>query len=183
MEALTISAANLNAIEENMGSVAKELGAVIENVHNVNSHVDEVESKVAGLNSEIKNLVAEIRETTIITNARQNIMYNNAQIEKKFGYYDNLRRQTTSLLDAIFNSSISNESIIKLREDILLNNPNYWLANAIAALTYWLQDNRQGATNELNNSLRKNSEKTSIFFCLVNLKLGRIDTSIRWLEK
>ncbi len=183
MEALTISAANLNAIEENLGSVAKELGGVIENVSDVNSHVNEVESKVSGLNNEVKNLVSEIRETTIITNARQNIMYNNAQIEKKFGYYDNLRRQTSSLLDAIFNSNISMNSIIKLREDILLNNPNYWLANAIAALTYWLQDDHQGANNELNNALRKNTEKTSIFFCLINLKLGRTDTSIRWLEK
>ena len=183
MEALTISAANLDAIEENLGSVAKELGGVIENVSDVNSHVNEVEHKVSGLNNEVKNLVNEIRETTIITNARQSIMYNNAQIEKKFGYYDHLRRQTSSLLDAIFNSNISADSIIKLREDILLNNPNYWLSNAIAALTYWLQDDHQGANNELNNALRKNTEKTSIFFCLVNLKLGRTDTSIRWLEK
>ena len=183
MEALAISAANLDAIEENLGSVAKELGGVIENVSDVNSHVNEVENKVTGLNNEVKNLVNEIRETTILTNARQSIMYNNAQIEKKFGYYDVLRRQTTSLLDAIFNSNISINSIIKLREDILLNNPNYWLANALAALTYWLQDNRQEANNELNNALRKNNEKTSVFFCLINLKLGRIDTSIRWLEK
>ena len=134
MEALTISAANLNTIEQNLGSVAKELGGVISNVNNVNDHVNDIENKVTGLNNEVKNLVNEIRETTIITNARQNIMYNNAQIEKKFGYYDSLRRQTTSLLDAISNSNISLESIIKLREDILLNNPNYWLANAIAAL-------------------------------------------------
>ncbi len=183
MEALTISAANLNTIEENLGSVAKELGGVISNVNNVNDHVHDIENKVTGLNNEVKNLVNEIRETTIITNARQNIMYNNAQIEKKFGYYDNLRRQTTSLLDAISNSNISLDSIIKLREDILLNNPNYWLANAIAALTYWLQDKREAAENEINNALRKNQEKTSLFFSLINLKLDRIDTSIRWLEK
>ena len=183
MEALTISAANLNTIEENLGSVAKELGGVINNVNNVNDHVHEIDSKVTGLNNEVKNLVSEIRETTIITNARQNIMYNNAQIEKKFGFHDVLRRQTTSLLDAISNSNISLESIIKLREDILLNNPKYWLANAIAALTYWLQDNRDGAENEINNALKKNQEKTSLFFCLINLKLDRIDTSIRWLEK
>ena len=111
MEALAISAANLDAIEENLGSVAKELGGVIENVSDVNSHVNEVENKVTGLNNEVKNLVNEIRETTILTNARQSIMYNNAQIEKKFGYYDVLRRQTTSLLDAIFNSNISINSI------------------------------------------------------------------------
>ena len=47
----------------------------------------EVETKVESLNNEIQNMMHEIRENTIITNARQSIMYNNQEIEKKFGYY------------------------------------------------------------------------------------------------
>lgn len=99
MEALAISAANLNAIEKNLGDVAKELTGVIVNVNDVNDQVNKVEEKVSTLNDEVKNLVKEIRETTIITNARQSIMYNNEQIEKKYGYYDQVRRTTESLID------------------------------------------------------------------------------------
>ena len=183
MEALTISAANLNIIEDNLGEVAKELNGVISNVNYMNSHVTEVETKVESLNNEIQNMMKEIRENTIITNARQSIMYNNQIIDKKFGYYDNVRRVTLSLLDAVKYSTIEIKTIKKLREDILLNNPNYWLTNALASLTSWVLNDKENTYKELNNALRLNQEKTSLFFALINLKLNRTQTSINWLNK
>lgn len=183
MEALAISAANLDTIEQNLGAVAKELTGVMNNVSSVNNQVNKVEEKVATLNDDVKNLVKEIRETTIITNARQSIMYNNSQIEKKYGYYDNVRRTTESLMDAIKNSSISKKALLELNQELILNNPNYWLSNALAALTSWLLDDKENTEKELNNALKKDTEKTSLFFCLVNLKLGRNQTSINWLNK
>ncbi len=183
MEPLAISAANLDTIEQNLGAVAKELSGVITNVSTVNNQVNKVESKVESLNDEVKNLVKEIRETTIITNARQAIMYNNTQIEKKYGYYDKVRRTTESLLDAIENSTISKNSLSELNQELILNNPNYWLSNALAAVTSWLLNNRENTEKELNNALKKDNKKTSLFFCLFNLKLGRKETSINWLNK
>lgn len=183
MEALAISAANLNIIEDNLGAVAKELNGVVSNVNYMNDHVAEVETKVESLNNEIQNMMHEIRENTIITNARQSIMYNNQEIEKKFGYFDNVRRVTLSLLDAVKYSSIHQNTLKKLREDILLNNPNYWLTNALASLTSWVLDDKQNTYKELNNALRLDEEKTSIFFTLINVKLGRHDTAINWLNK
>lgn len=183
MEALAISAANLNTIEDNIGAVAEELNGVITNVSNVNEHVHEVDEKVSYLNDQVKDLISEIQENTTITNARQSIMYNNALIEKKFGYYDNVRRNTISLLDVIENSNISLDSINNLKESLLLNNPNYWLANALAAVSNWILDDKEGCYNELNNALKKNEEKTSLFFCLINLKLDRPSASLEWLKK
>ena len=183
MEALTISAANLNTIENNLGEVAKELNGVISNVNYMNDHVSEMENKVESLNSEIQNMMQEIRENTILTNARQSIMNNNQEIEKKFGYYDNVRRTTISMLDAVKYSTVSINGIKKIREDILLNNPNYWLTNALAALSSWILDDKENTYKELNNALRINEEKTSLFFALINLKLNRTQTSINWLNK
>ncbi len=182
-EALAISAANLDAIEENLGTVAKELSGVISNVNSVNSQVNNVEAKVASLNDEVKNLVKEIRETTIMTNARQSIMYNNEQIEKKFGFYDTVRRTTEALISAIENSNITKKSLIKLREDLILNNPNYWLSNSLACLASWLLNDKENADRELNNAMKQDQEKTAIFFCLINYRFNRIDTSINWLNR
>ena len=164
-EALAISAANLDVIEKNLGSVATELSGVINNVNDVNNQVTNVENKVDGLNNEVKNLIKEIRETTIITNAKQNIMFNNDQIDKKYGYFDKVRRNVISILDSIDNSNISKESMIKLREELLLNNPNYWLSNALSALISWMLDDKENAEKELNNSLKKDTQKTNLFFC------------------
>lgn len=183
MEALAISAANLDTIERNLNSVAQELTGVITNVSDVNREVSKVESQVNNLNYEVKNLVKEIRETTIITNARQSIMYNNSQIEKKYGYYDKVRRTTESLLDAIENSNISANALKNLNQDLILNNPNYWLSNALASLSSWLLNDKENCEKELHNALKKDESKTSLFFCLVNDILGRKTTSINWLNK
>ena len=182
-EALAISAANLDIIEKNLNAVAHELSGVMNNVSTVNSQVNNVEAKVESLNDEVKGLVKEIRETTIMTNARQSIMYNNEQIDKKFGYYDSVRRTTEALISAVEKSNISKSSLIKLRQDLILNNPNYWLANALACLTSWILNDRDNSEKELNNALKLNSERTSIFFCLVNYRFKRYDTSINWLNR
>ena len=183
MEALAISAANLDTIERNLNSVANELTGVITNVSTVNNQVTKVENQVNHLNNEVQNLVKEIRETTVITNARQAIMYNNDQIEKKYGYYDKVRRTTESLIDAIEHSNISVNALINLNQDLILNNPNYWLSNALASLSSWLLDDKINCEKELQNALKKDESKTSLFFCLVNDKLGRTQTSINWLNK
>ena len=181
METLAISSANLDVIQKNMDSVAQELSGVIDNVSSVNSQVNRVEEQVETLNDGIKNLVKEVRETTTITNARQSIMYNDKQIEKKYGYYDQVRRTTESLLDSIENSSISTKALIRLKQELLMNNPNYWLSNALTTLISWMLDDREETDKELNNALKKDAEKTSIFFSLINLKLGRKQSSINWL--
>lgn len=183
MEALAISAANLDTIERNLNSVATELTGVITNVSSVNNQVTKVEAQVNNLNNEVQNLVKEIRETTIITNARQTIMYNNDQIEKKYGYYDKVRRTTESLIDAVEHSNISVQALINLNQDLILNNPNYWLSNALASLSFWLLDDKENCEKELHNALKKDESKTSLFFCLINDKLGRTQTSINWLNK
>ena len=117
MEALAISAANLETIEQNIGAVAKELSGVMSNVSTVNNQVNKMEEKVSTLNDEVKSLVKEIRETTIITNARQSIMQNNSIIEKKYGYYDKVRRMTESLLQAVENSNISATALQSLNQE------------------------------------------------------------------
>lgn len=183
MEALAISAANLDAIEQNIGAVAKELSGVMSNVSSVNTQVNKMEEKVSTLNDEVKSLVREIRETTIITNARQSIMQNNSIIEKKYGYYDKVRRMTESLLQAVENSNISASALQSLNQELILKNPNYWLSNALSALSSWLLNDKEGTDKEVNNALKKDSKKTSLFFCLIFLKLGRISTSINWLNK
>lgn len=183
MEALTISAANLSTIERNLGSVAKELSGVISNVNSVNSEIANVNNKVEGINGEIKSLVKEIRETTLITNARQSIMYNDTLIEKKFGYYNKVRRTVESLLDTINNNNLTKTSLITLKEHLLLNSPNYWLSNATMVLISWLLDDKESAYRELNNALKKDAKKTSLFFMLVNDVLNRKNTSINWLNK
>jgi hypothetical protein len=183
MEALAISAANLDVIEKNMNDVAKSLGGVISNVNYVNSHVAEIENKVVGLNDEIKKLVDEIRENSIVSNARQSIMMNNSILEKKFGYYDSVRRAASSLASSINKSKISRSYLQKIRYDVLLNNPNYWLSNAYAAVCDWLINDKASCDIEVKNALNQDANKTSLFFAMLYVKLDRENVACKWLSK
>ncbi len=182
MESLAIAEADLNTLENNLDAVAEELSKVVNNVDSVNNQINNIEENVYNLNSEVKGLVKEIQEITILNNARQNIIYNNEQIDKRYGYFDEVRRKTESLLDAINNSNVNKNSLKELRQELILNNPNYWLSNALACLTSWILDDKENTYKELDNALKKNKEKTSAFFCLINLKLGRNEASVNWLE-
>lgn len=182
MEALTISQANLNTIENNMQSVATELRGVIEHITEVNNRINNVESKVSGVNNDINNVVEEIRVNTILNNARQNIIYNNSIIEKKFGYYDSLRRKTESLLDCIKNNNLDKNTLIDLRNNITMNNPRYWLANATLSIIYWLLNNKEDSNLELQKALEKDPEKTSLLMIMLYLELDRKETALHWLN-
>ena len=182
MEAYAISSANLDTIGNNLGAVAKELSGVIQNVNSVNSQVNNVEEKVSTLDTQIKGLVKEIRETMFLTSARQSIMYNNEQLEKKFGYFDNVRRMTISVIDSVLNSNIDKNFLVNQRQKVILNNPDYWLSNAYGALISWILDDRSSSQKDLENALRKNPIKTKLFFMLINLKFNRDNVALNWLE-
>ena len=107
MEAVAISQANLNTIAQNMETVAKELNGVINNINDVNNKMNNMDSKILGLNNDVNSIIEEIRSNTIINNARQSIMYNNNIIEKKYGYYDNLRRNIESMLERLDNNILT----------------------------------------------------------------------------
>ncbi len=188
-EPLVISEANLDVIESSLNSMVQGLNGVAANVNAVNQNVNAVTNQVADmgsrvdqLNNDLKNLVREVKDETIITNARQAIMYNNEIIEKKFGYYSEVRRIAEGLIGSVEKSSVKKETLSKLREELIINNPNYWLADALSAVSLWILDDKEGCDRELYNALRKDDVKTSIFFSLFNLKLGRENASINWLK-
>ncbi len=179
---LVISEANLSIIERNLNTVANELSGVVANVNSVNSQMNDVGNRVDQLNNDLQSLVRELRENTTITNARQAIMYNNDFIEKKYGYYSQVRRMTEGLIDSIERSSIKKSFLSNLREELIVNNPNYWLSNALSAVSLWLLNDKEGADREVYNALKKDDIKASVFFSLLNLRLKRENASINWLK-
>ena len=139
-------------------------------------------AKVQNINGEINNVIEEIRSNTIINNARQSIMYNNDIIEKKYGYYDTLRRKVESIIENIENEDIDTSILIKLKEDIITNNPRYWLANTSLSIIYWLLDNKEESNKQLKEALKKDQNKTSLFMLMLYLNLNQKNTAIHWLN-
>ena len=187
---LAISAANLDVLEKNMNTLANNVGDVYQSVANVTGHVNDIDNKVSSvtdtvktLEEEIKSFMLEIRESSVVGNARQTILMDEGQLDKKFGHYDEIRRRINGILQSTDMNAIKKSTMLNISEQTLVNTPNYYLAPALVALCAWILDDKALAERALKEAMARDDEKTSLLFCLINLRAGRNESSIRWLER
>lgn len=182
-EAVVLSAANLNTIENNIGHLADNIGQVSLNVVEVDSKVNEVTATVASIEEEIKNFMVEIKGSTIVSNAKQSIMMSQAELEKKIGHYDLVRRKINGILQASDMHALTKENLKNTSEESLINTPNYWLSPALSALSAWLLNDKIAAEIALSEAMRRDDEKTSLLFSLIHARAGRYESSNKWLRR
>ena len=182
-EALVLSAANLETIENNIGTLAKNLGDVNFNVSEVDGKVNSVTESVKTIEDEIKNFMVEIRGSTIVSNAKQSITMDQDEINKQYGHYDSVRRKINGIFQATDINSVKKSTIENISEQVIIDTPNYWLAPALVSLCAWLTDNKDLANRALKEAMNRDDEKTSLLFCLIHLRAGRNETSLRWLRR
>lgn len=185
-----ISTANLGAIENNLSRLANNLVAVSKNVEIVAGNVNIVDSKVNVVSSELGALTEEFRafvnESKRIANfadAKQTVVMLEQQLKKEFGDYEKVRKHTVGILQATDISVVKKETIENVTEDLMIATPRYWLAPALIALSAWLSDNKELADNALREAIRRDDEKTSLLFCLISKRAGKLDGSLVWLER
>lgn len=190
MSTLAISAANLSTLENNLQVLANNIGTVSQNVDTVNGQidavqgqVDTVQNEVKSLEEEIKNFMLEIKQGTVVSNARQTILMNEAEYDKKFGHRNEVRRKVNGLLQSVDINAIRKNTVENISEETIINNPDYWLAPALVSLCAWYTDNKPLAEKALKEAMARDDEKTSLLFCLVHLRANRTETSIKWLNR
>lgn len=190
MDERVISAASLNVIENNLSRLANNLVQISNNVEDVAVRVGTVDGKVNVVSSELSALTQEFRafvnESKRIANladAKQNVVMLEQELEKEFGNYEIVRRHTVGILQAADIGVVKKETIENATEELMLSTPRYWLAPALIALSAWLSDNKELADKALKEAIRRDDEKTSLLFCLISRRAGRLDGSLVWLER
>ena len=190
MSTLAISSANLSTLESNMNVLNSNINSVSQDVVNINGRIDTVDKSVSNMQSSINSLEAEIRAflreikgNTLVSNAQNDIIIKQNELARKYGYYDNVRRQGIGLVQNIDKNKIYRRNVINLKDTIIINTPNYYLSYAICAICYWLLNMKNEANVYLNKALRLNEAKTSLLMALVHLKLKRNATALKWIKK
>lgn len=190
MSTLAISAANLSTLENNLQVLANNIGTVSHNVNTVNGHINDVEGQVnnvkndvKSLEEEIKNFMLEIKQGTIVSNARQTILMNQSEYNKKYSHRDEVRRRVNGLLQSVDINAIKKSTVENISEETIINTPDYWLAPALVALCAWYTNNKPLAEKALKEAMARDDEKTSLLFCLVHLRANRTETSMKWLDR
>ena len=178
-----ISRADLSLIERSLSNLAGSIDYV-------NNRVDQVDDNVKIVYNEVEKLANEFREYAEIQSlanrkaeAKMNLSAIRDKLKDNFGHYDVVRRTATGILQANDLAIVKSSMLSHVTEKQMIETPNYWLTPCLVALAAWINDDKALAERALAEGIRRNDEKTSLFFGLICRRIGRENSSLKWFAR
>lgn len=178
-----IATADLSSIESSLSAIEYNLDSINSNVDTVNDNVKIIYNQVDTLTKDFHDFIEVQYRANKKQVAHTELVRIRQELEKKYGHYDLVRRTTIGILQADDLGIIRKETINSATEEIMISTPGYWLAPALVALSAWISDQRELTEKATREAIRRNDEKTSLFFLLVCRRAGRRDASLKWLQR
>lgn len=186
----SISSANLSAIERSLSNINSDLGALNDNLGVIDNHVDQVNDNVKVVFDEVGALARDFRDFVQLqvkanakSNAQQRLIQIRQEMEKRFGHYDIVRRTTTGILQADDLGIVKKDTISNATEELMISTPGYWLAPCLVALAAWINDQPDLAEKALREGIKRNDEKTSLFWALICRRADRKSAALKWTQR
>lgn len=186
----SISSANLSAIENGLRNINDNLGTINNHIEVVDKHVDNVGSNVKVVYDEVSALARDFHDfvqlqvkANALSKAQQRVIQIRQEMEKKFGHYDIVRRTTTGILQADDIGIVKKDTISNATEELMISTPGYWLAPCLVALAAWINDQPELAERALKEAIKRNDEKTSLFFALICRRADRKSAALKWTQR
>ena len=112
--------------------------------------------------------------------AHENIIRIDQIIKEQFGSYETIRRTVMGVVRDFDINLVRNSTIQELSEELWMTSSRYWLSYALIAITAWVNNYPEVAQSALAESGRKDAVKTTLFFCLLNLRFERTEVAKKW---
>ena len=110
----------------------------------------------------------------------ENILRIDQIIKEQFSNHIAIRRTVMGVVRDFDINLVRNSTIQELSEELWITSSRYWLSYALIAITAWINNYPDVAKNALAESGRKDAIKTTLFFCLMNMRFGRIEVAKKW---
>ncbi|MBW8380911.1 MAG: hypothetical protein K0M69_00100 [Youngiibacter sp.] len=178
-----ISQADLRLIERNLGQISSELQALDSSVDKVDRNVKVITNDIEKLSKEFRDFVKVQLFANRAGQAETRLVKIRQELEKKYGHYDIVRRTTTGILQANDLGIVKRDTISTATEELMISTPNYWLAPCLVALAAWINDQPDLADKALREAIKRNDEKTSLFFALVSRRADRKLATLKWTQR
>lgn len=153
--------------------VSTQVGYVSGSTQSMQSTVDQIYANI----ERFKETLMCGEETQL---AHENIMRIDQMIKEQFSNHIAIRKTVMGVVRDFDINLVRNSTIEELSEELWLTSSRYWLSYALIAITAWVNDYPEQARNALSESVRKDSIKTNLFFCLMNLRFGRMEAAKKW---
>ncbi len=178
-----IHLADLAFIENGIRTIRSDVTVVSQQVEGVGQELAHTRSELAELEQLFREFIEADAMAKELQLAETRQVKIRQELETKYGYYDQVRRQATGILQAADISIVRQETITAATEELMLATPRYWLAPALVALGAWLNDNQALANKGLSEALRRDDEKTTLFFALIARRASRTAACSTWLDR
>lgn len=169
----------INNLNNSVESFQSQVNVHVNNVDTSTKKVQEVAESVYKRVEEFRKDIMHGEEKQI---AHENIMRLDQVIKEQFGNYDAIRKTIIGIVRDFDINLVRNSTIEELSEELWITSSRYWLSYALLAVTAWVNNYPEVAKNALSESVRKDNIKTSLFFCLLNLRFDRIQTAREWFK-
>lgn len=178
-----IQQADLRTIENNLGAIHEDLRTIDSSVGTVNDNVKVVYDEIGALAKEFHDFVNLQQRANRLGQAETRLVKIRQELDKKFGHYDIVRRTTTGILQADDLGIVKKDTISTATEELMIETPNYWLAPCLVALAAWINDQPELAEKAVREGIRRNDEKTSLFFALICRRADRKKACLKWTQR
>ena len=178
-----IQQADLTRIANNLGVIHDDLGTIDSRVGTVNDNVKVVYDEIGSLAQEFHDFVSLQVRANRLGQAETRLVKIRQELEKKYGHYDIVRRTTTGILQADDLGIVKRDTISNATEELMLSTPRYWLAPCLVALAAWINDQPELADKALREGIKRNDEKTSLFFALICRRADRKSACLKWTQR
>ena len=125
---------NVHVLAGNVDSMSQQ---VVPAVTSLSSHTSTVDENVQVVRDALADLTRRYFLFKNLSTASKNLTQCTDEYYTKFAYYNKLRRITLGYVIGLDNAIISSETLRKEVEKIYLQNTDYWLAYATAAVMLW----------------------------------------------
>ena len=112
--------------------------------------------------------------------AHENIIRIDQIIKEQFSNYETIRRTVMGVVRDFDINLVRNSTIQELSEELWMTSSRYWLSYALIAITAWVNNYTDVAKNALAECGRRDAIKSTLFFCLLNLRFDRTEVAKRW---
>ncbi len=178
-----IQAADLSGILSSLRNLHGDIGTVSGQVVAVGQDLNQTRAELSRLEQAFADFVARDLMAKELSLAETRQVKVRQELDTTFEYYGVVRRQATGILQASDIKLVRKETLRSATEELMISAPRYWLAPALVALSSWLGDNRELAERALAEAIRRDDEKTSLFFALIARRAGRNAVNQTWLDR
>ena len=130
---------NLGIVERNLNS---NITVVNNNVAIVNDNLNKPAKDLLNLKAEVEHMRKEQRLAAALQRALTEVIRVRQELEQNFGAHKTVREHMLGILQAVDLALISESTISKCTEELMISAPNYWLAPCLIALAAWISNNQ-----------------------------------------